>query len=182
MSRLTAINPESATDATKARLEQYLEETGMVPALLRVMAHSPAVLEGFLALQECLDAGVLDKRLRYRIALAVSQANRSNYCVAAYSALGRAAGLSDEAIRDARRASSPDRRTDAALKFARALEQRPGPTLDRHLARLRSVGFSDAEIAEITARAIIVSLSNYFYHISDIAVDFPPVDLAETEE
>jgi len=151
----------------------------MVPALLRVVANSPAVLEGFLAMQKAMDSGVLDKRLRYQIALTVSQANRSAYCVAAYTALGKTVGLSDEALRDARAASSPDRRTDAALKFARALEQRPARALDPCLDRLRAAGFDDAEAAEIVAHVVLVSLSNYFYHLSDIAVDFPPVDLAE---
>lgn len=154
----------------------------MVPALLRVMANSPTVLAGFIGIQQSLDAGVLDKRLRYQIALAVSQANGSAYCVAAYTALGKTAGLSEESLRDARQGASPNRRTDAALKFARALETRPGPISDSYLARLRAVGFDDAEIAEIIAHVMVASLSNYFYHVSDIAIDFPPIDLAETQQ
>ncbi len=180
MSRLAAVSLESATDAARALLERIWEERGMVPALLRVMANSPPVLDAFLAMQERLEAGVLDKRLRYQIALAVSQANGSAYCVAAYSALGKAAGLSEEALGDARRGGSPNRRADAALKFAQALEQRPGRAPDQHLARLRSAGFKDAEIAEIVAHAVLVSLANYFYHVSDIAVDYPPVDPADS--
>lgn len=182
MSRIPAIDLDSATGPAKALLDRIREETGMVPALHRVMANSPAVLEGLLAMQESLDAGVLDKRLRYQIALAVSQANGSEYCVAAFSALGKAQGLSDEALRDARRANSPNRRTDAALKFAQALESRPAQSPDRQLARLRSVGFSDTEIAEIVAHSVLVSLSNYFYHVSSVALDFPPVDMADANQ
>ncbi len=173
MSRLTALELESTTGTARALLEHIWEETGMMPTLLRVIANSPAVLEGFLAMQECLDAGVLDKRLRYQIALAVSQANGSEYCVAAFSALGKAEGLSEEALRDARQANSPNRRTDAALKFAQALEGRPGQGLDRYLTRLHTVGFNYTEIAEIVAHAVLVSLSNYFYHVSRIEMDFP---------
>jgi len=182
MSRLSPIDPASATGLAKALLEQIEDEMGMVPTLIRVMANSPAVLHGFLSMQRALDAGVLDKRLRYQIALATSQANGSAYCVAAYSALGKAIGLSEEALRDARRASSPNRRTDAALKFARALENRPGPAIEPHLAQLRAVGFDDSQIAEIVAHVVFTSLSNYFYHASRIAADFPPIDLAETDE
>lgn len=179
MARLAALTFESATGTARALLERVWEDTGMVPALLRVMAHSPAVLDAFLAMQERLDAGVLDKRLRYQIALAVSHANGSAYCVAAYSALGRAAGLSEEVLRDARRGASPNRRADAALKFAQALERRPAQAPDADLARLRSAGFHDPEIAEIVAHAVLVSLANYFYHVSDVAVDYPPVDPVE---
>ena len=167
------------TGAAKALLERIWEETGMVPALLRVMAHSPIVLDGYLSIQQRLDAGTLDTRMRYQIALAVSQANGSEYCVAAFSALGKAAGLSDEALRDARGANSPDRRTDAALKFARALEARPDGTTRRHLSTLRQAGFADNEIVEMVAHVMVVGLANALYHISDVAVDFPPVDLNE---
>ncbi|NIR91698.1 MAG: carboxymuconolactone decarboxylase family protein [Gammaproteobacteria bacterium] len=181
MSRVSAIDPGSASGAAKALLERIWEETGMVPALLRAMAHSPAVLDGYLAIQERLDGGALDTRLRYHIALSVSQANGSEYCVAAYSALGKAAGLSEEAVRDARRASSPDRRTDTVLKFARALQSGAGQAISRHLPRLRDVGLGDTEIVEVVAHVMIVSLANALYHVSDVAVDFPPVDLKELD-
>ena len=182
MSRLSAIDPTSSTEAAQALLERIWEETGMVPALLRVMAHSPAVLDGYLTIQARLDGGALDKRLRYQIALAVSQANDSEYCLAAFSALGKAAGLSEEALRDARAASSPERRTDTALKFARALASGPSRSVSRHLPRMRDGGFDDTAIVEIVAQVMVVSLANALYHISDVAVDFPPVDLQEAEQ
>ena len=81
MSRLSAIEPASASAAAKALLERIWEETGIVPALVRVMAHSPAVLGGYLSIQDHLDAGTLYDRLRYQVAPAVSQANGSDYCV-----------------------------------------------------------------------------------------------------
>ena len=179
-SRLSAIDPGTATGDSRALLDRLLEETGMVPALLRVMAHSPAVLDGYLAVQKRLGEGQLDKRLRYQIALAVSQANGSAYCVAAFTALGKTAGLSDEAMRDARAASSPDRRTDAALKFAQSLESRSeiAATL---LPQLRGAGFDEPEIVEIVAQVMVVGMANAIYHISDIAVDFPSVDLEMTD-
>ncbi|HSS63653.1 MAG TPA: carboxymuconolactone decarboxylase family protein [Gammaproteobacteria bacterium] len=151
----------------------------MVPALLRVMAHSPAVLDGYLAIQESLEAGSLHKRLRYQIALAVSQAAGSEYCVAAYTALGKSAGLSDEALRDARVASSPDRRTDTALKFARVLKKQSAREASDHLFRLRQAGFKESEIVEIVAHVMVVSLANALYHLSDVAVDFPSIELKD---
>lgn len=123
----------------------------------------------------------MDQQLRYQIALAVSQANQSDYCLAAYTALGKAAGLREEAATDARAASSPNSRTDAALKFVSALEQRPTQTPERELAKLRSVGFSSAEIAEIIANAVLVSLGNYLCHVADMTLDFPAVDPADND-
>ena len=179
--RLPVLDPASATDEQRAPLERVLEQTGIVPALLRVMAHSPAMLEGYLSMQERLEGGALDKRLRYQIALAVSQANGSEYCVAAYTALGRAVGLSEEAMRDARAASSPDRRTDVSLKLARALASRCDVSARDHLPRVVDAGLGPAEIVELVAHVMIVSLVNALYHLSAVAVDFPPVDIDEID-
>lgn len=182
MSRLSALDPDSIAFAAKTLLEQVQREIGMVPAILRVIANSPAALEGFLAMQECLDNGALDKRLRVQIALAVSQANDSEYCIAAHTAIGRAAGLSDEALRDARRATSPDSRTDAALKFARALGARPALPLDKHLDRLRDAGYESTHVAEMIAHTVLVSMTNCFFHASAVNLDFPRVELSEVSD
>lgn len=181
MSRLSPVQLQSATESQRVLFERIFEETGMVPALLRVMAHSPFVLDGYLAIQERLDAGLLHKRLRYQIALAVSQAAGSKYCIAAYTALGKTAGLSEEAVRDARAASSPDRRTDIVLKFALALASRSGQAPGDHLSRLRQAGFVDSDILEIVAQVMVISLANALYHLSDLEVDFPSVELEQSE-
>ncbi len=179
MSRLSTLDFESTNDTVKALLEHVREDIGMVPAIFRVIANSTAALEGFLAMQSCLNAGVLDKRLRLQIALAVSQANGSEYCVAAHSALGKAEGLSEEALRDARQGNSPNRRTEAALRFSKALGERPVQPLDEFLSHLRNVGFTEVEIAEIIAYAALVNVTNYFCHASVVTLDFPSIDLLE---
>lgn len=176
---LLPIDPASANAQVKALFDRMREDKGMVPALQRVLAHSPTVLKGYLAFQQQLDDGGLDRRLRYQIALAISQANESEYCVAAYSALGRAVGLSDQALRDARLASSPDRRTDTVLKFARALEDDVAGAAHRQLSRMREVGFNDSDIVEVLAQVSVVAMLNCLYHLSTVAVEFPFVDLME---
>lgn len=181
MSRLSPIDLERTARSAKTLLEAIEDEMGMVPGLLRVMAHSPAALDGYLAIQGRLDSGKLDRRLRYQIAVAVSQAQNSRYCVAAYTALGRAAGLSEQALSDARVAASPNRRLDTALKFSRSLRQCTEQSAQRHLTRLQKAGFSDGEIVEIVAHVMVVSIVNSIYHLSDIALDFPPVDWDEAE-
>ena len=178
---LLPIDPASANAQVRALFDRMREDKGMVPALQRVLAHSSTVLKGYLAFQEQLDDGGLDRRLRYQIALAVSQVNESEYCLAAYSALGRAAGLSDQALRDARMASSPDRRWDTVLKFARALENDVAGAARDQLWRMRDVGFNDSDIVEVLAQVSVVAMLNCLYHLSAVTVDFPSVDLTEIE-
>ena len=73
---LLPIDPASANAQVKALFDRMREDKGMVPALQRVLAHSPTVLKGYLAFQEQLDDGGLDRRLRYQIALAISPGER----------------------------------------------------------------------------------------------------------
>jgi AhpD family alkylhydroperoxidase len=120
----------------------------------------------------------LSPQLREQIALAVAQENDCDYCLAAHTALGRSVGLSDEAIRDSRRGASPDSKTDAALRFARLIVEKRGRVSDEDVARVRYAGHTDAEIAEIVANVAVNIFTNYFNHVAETEVDFPPAQRA----
>ena len=173
--RLKAIQPHQAQTGARALLEGIEAELGMVPNLFRTMANAPAVLEAYMALSQALSGGILCEALREQIALTVSEANGSDYCVAAQAAIARAVGLTDEAIADSRRASCPDSRTAAALQFARAVVQKRGRVSDAELRAVRRVGYGDGEIAEIVANVMRATFSNYFNHVAEPEVDFPEV-------
>jgi AhpD family alkylhydroperoxidase len=68
----------------------------MVPNMTRAMANSPAVLDGYLQLSGALTKGKLPAKTREEIALAVSQANSCDYCLAAHSTIGKMVGLSPD--------------------------------------------------------------------------------------
>jgi uncharacterized peroxidase-related enzyme len=147
----------------------------MVPNVIRTLANSQAVLDAFLAFSSRLEQGVLPADLRELIAVAVSEANGCEYCLAAHSAFGKAAGLSEEEITDGRRGTSPDRRVEAVLRFVRAVIEKRGWVSDDDLARLRGAGYSDEEIVEIMANVALNMFTNYFNHVVDTIVDFPRV-------
>ena len=94
---------------------------GRVPNLMKAMANSPAVLEGYLGFSGALAHGTLDPKLRERIAIATAESNGCGYCLAAHSLLGKLAGLDEDERLANRRGHSHDARADAALKFARTL-------------------------------------------------------------
>jgi AhpD family alkylhydroperoxidase len=72
-----------------------------------LMAVSPDVLSGFIALQTALDR-TLDARTRDTVALTVSQANGCNYCLGAHSYVAaKFNGTDAEEIALAREASPP---------------------------------------------------------------------------
>jgi alkylhydroperoxidase family enzyme len=156
-------------------LRDVQAEMGMIPNLLLFMAHSPAVLKGFLTLRDGLEWGVLTDKLRGHISLAVAERHRSEYNLAAYSALGRTAGMSDEEIIDARCGRSPNSKLQAALRFACAVVDRGGDVKDEDLARLRAAGYGNREIVEILAWVGVSTFSDYFAQVTQAEIDFPKV-------
>ena len=100
MSRIhTPATIEAAPMASRPQLQAVQKQLGTTPNLFRVVANSPAALEGYLGMSGALARGALPAQTRERIALAVAQLNGCDYCLAAHSFLGRnLAKLSDEEI------------------------------------------------------------------------------------
>ncbi len=179
MSRLKAINPEQATGQAKRLLDGVQSKLGFAPNIMRTMANSPAVLQGYLDFSNALSKGNLSPKLREQIALAVSEINDCQYCLAAHSAIGRSVGLSEEAIEDSRRGESPDTKEATALDFTRKVVLDRGWVADEEVAKLRKVGFTEGDIAEIIANIALISFTNYFNHVAKTEIDFPKVSKLE---
>jgi len=180
MERLEPIDPAAAEDSTSRLLSDVADELGMVPNVLLTMAHSPDVLEGYVAFRRKVRAGVLGDDLRERIALAVSASNGCKYGLAQHAAMGLAAGLSDEDIADSRRASSPDRRVEAVLQFAQRVARGAVDPAETGVARLRRAGFDDRAVAEILATVALTMVENYFNKAAGTFVDYPSDDTTST--
>ena len=89
MSRISIPTVESAPSASAPLLAAVKQQLGSVPNLMKLLAVSPAALEGYLSLSGALGKGALDAGIRERIALAVAQHNGCDYCLAAHSYLGK---------------------------------------------------------------------------------------------
>ena len=175
MTRIRPVDPEKASGKTKELLDGIQSKLGMLPNVFTALATSPEVLQGFVGLHDALEGGVLTAKLRERIGLTVSQANRAEYCLAGHAAIGKAIGLSDDEIIDSRHGRSPDKRLDVALRFARAVIEKRGGVSDQEVTRLRSAGYGDREIAEILGCVALSIFGNYFTQVAQTEVDFPPV-------
>src|SRR5271167_3480163 len=155
MSRLPAIQPQAATGKAKELLDAVQAKLKITPNMTRVMANSPAVLEGYLSFSGALAGGALDPKLREAIALEVGEQNSCQYCVSAHTAIGKLTGLSDSEINDAREAKSVSPRNTAALQFAHQVVATKGRPTDADVEAVRRAGFSDGEIAEIIAHVAL---------------------------
>lgn len=105
----------------------------------------------------------------------MGEANQCEYCLAAHTALGKMAGLSEAEIADSRRGASSDGKAEAALGFARKVVRERGWVSDEDVAKLRSARFDDSGIAEIVATIAVNIFTNYLNHVAETVVDFPEV-------
>ena len=175
MSRISAVDRIHAGEHVAQTFDAIQKTLGMVPNMMRTLAQSPSVLDGYLGLSAALGRGRLASALQERIALAVAEANACEYCLSAHTALGRRAGLSDDELAASREGRSADASADAALRFAMAVLERRGAVTDDDLARVRAAGFADAEVVEIIAHVALNVFTNYFNRAAGTEIDFPKV-------
>jgi uncharacterized peroxidase-related enzyme len=177
MSRLaTPESIEAAPEAAHASLRAVEKQLGVTPNLFRVVANSPAALQGYLGLNGALAHGTLDAATRERLALTVAEINGCDYCLSAHSYLGKnVAKLDDGELERARDAASGDPKVAAALQFAAAVTRRRGHVGDAELQAVKAAGYSDGQIVEIILHVALNTLTNYVNEVADTAIDFPRV-------
>lgn len=175
MPRIAALDPEQAGPKARPLLDAVKQKLGVTPNMMRTMAQSAAVLEGYLALNAALAKGALGHRIGEQVALLTAERNGCTYCAAAHTALGKGAGLSDDDIAEARAGRAAEPRAAGALALARSLIERRGHVTDADVAAAREAGLSDAEIGEVVAHVALNVFTNYFNTLADTDVDFPAV-------
>lgn len=171
MARIAPIDPATATGRAREIFDGPLK--GKHFNMFRSMAQEPAALQAYLGMAGALSHGCLSAKEREVVQLAIGEANGCAYCVAAHTAIGRGAGLSDEQMIAARRGSLADARLNALVRFATAIHEKKGHVSDADLAAFRGEGFGDAHIAQVVAEYGLAVFTNTFNHVAQPAVDFP---------
>lgn len=169
---------DAAPAASRPLLEAVKKQLGIVPNLFRMVANSPAALEGYVGLIGALGKGTLPAATHERIALAVADANACDYCLSAHTYLGRnVAKLDDAEIAANRRGTSNDSHAAAAVRFARKVMQHHGHVADDDLRAVRAAGYDDAQIVEIVQHVGLNVWTNYVNGVAQTAIDFAPVEV-----
>lgn len=154
---MTHLNPPDAAalDEVKNELDFVAAAMGFEPNSMKIMAHRPNILRGFLALMGAIigpDA-VLDPGLRQMIAHIASSAAGCRYCQAHTAHGADHAGVSQEKIEALwSYADSPlfTEAERAALSLAQAGGSVPNRAEAAHFDALKA-HYTDAEMVEITA-------------------------------
>lgn len=177
MSRMTTVDPVTATGKTKELLDAVKAKMGKVPNLIRTMAHSTAAVEAYLNLSGALAGGVLTAKQREQIALAAAQANGCEYCLSAHTMLGKMNGLGEGEIAAARQGAAADPKSAAILQFALQVINQRGAVSDAAVNQAFQAGLTEGEIAEIVANVALNTYTNYLNNVARTEVDFPRVAL-----
>jgi uncharacterized peroxidase-related enzyme len=179
MSRIPIPVTIDAVPATsRPLLEAVKKQLGVVPNLFRLVATSPAALEGYLAMNGALARGALPAATRERIAIAVAEINGCAYCLSAHSYLAANLSKLDAAeIAANRMGTSNNAKADAAVRFAASLARERGHVGPEGLAKVKAAGYDDAQVIEIVQHVALNTWTNYMNEVADTPIDFPPVAL-----
>jgi uncharacterized peroxidase-related enzyme len=173
MTRLKNVSVEAATGPTKGLYEAVQKKLGTVPNLFQGIGSSHAALKAYLEAGEALSAGSLSFAEREAVALAVSQVNECNYCLAAHTALGKMAGIRDDEMIAIRKPGVASSKLQVLGGFARAVVQKRGYVSDDELEQVKEAGYTDAAVTEAIMVIALTTFTNFFNHVNKTVVDFP---------
>lgn len=166
ISRFPVPEIKDLPDDIRTAILAVQEKAGFVPNVFLTLAHRPAEFRAFFAYHDALmlkDTGSLTKADREMIVTATSAKNHCLYCVVAHGALLRIYSkqplVADQvAVNHLKADITP--RQKAMLDFAVKVCLDSQNVVDEDYAALRSHGFDDEDIWDITAITAFFGLSN----------------------
>ena len=171
MPRMRALDPEQAPSAARTLLTDIIDRHGDAGPMVRTMANSPALLQGYLQLSRAMKRSALPRPLSEKISIAVQEWIGCALCLAAHTAAGRGAGLTEVDIELARQGTATDAREAALLTYAVRVLTEPATLTDADLAELRSHGWSDRVIADVVGLVALNQLTGSFNLVAGLAPD-----------
>jgi uncharacterized peroxidase-related enzyme len=175
MSRFKIPTREEAHVDTHSTLDAVGKRLGFIPNLHRLLSISPNALAGWAALSDSLKQ-TLDARTREGMALAVSEVNGCDYCLAAHSYVATTFTKSPpEEIALNRKGTSKDPKRAAAIGFAKVLVEKRGKVSEEELQTVRDAGFSDQQILEMVALCVQFLFTNFINNVANTSIDVPEI-------
>lgn len=165
ISRFPVPSLKSMPDDIRERILAVQEKSGFVPNVFLVLAHRPDEFRAFFAYHDALmeKDGGLTKAEREMIVVATSAANQCQYCVVAHGAILRIRAknplVADQVAINYRKADITERQR-AMLDFAMKVSLSAQTVTDADIAAVKSHGFADDDVWDITAIAAFFALSN----------------------
>lgn len=168
MRNITPLKPEDAPEKSRELLDGINGRHGSVGDMVATMAHSPALLQGYLDFSRVMKRAKLPRQLSEKISLAAQGWIGCGTCMAAHVAAAQAAGLGDTDIALAREATATDPREAALLTFAVRVLAEPATITADDIAELRNHGWTDRTIADVIGLVSLNLLTGSFNLVAGI--------------
>lgn len=172
MGRFSVPDPDDLPADIRTRIDEETESAGFTPNVFSAFAFKPSHFRAFFDYHDALiEHATLDRDEIEMVIVTVSGVNDCLYCVVAHGALLRIYGedpkLADQLATNHRSASLSSRH-HAMLDFAVKLTETPGRVHDPDIQDLKSHGFSDEEIWDLTSVVSLFNLSNRMATVADM--------------
>ena len=119
MPRFAPLTAETAVGASRDLLGELVERHGTVGDMVSTMAHSPAVLGGYLQLSRAMRRAKLDRRISELLSIAVQAQQGCGLCLDAHVAAARSLGVAEEEISLAHQGTSSNPAISAMIRLGR---------------------------------------------------------------
>jgi uncharacterized peroxidase-related enzyme len=169
----TIYNTENAPENAKPLLKAAKDNFGFVPNLLGEFAEAPAVLEGYLKLNEIIGKSSFTAQEQQAAILAVSIVNECHYCSAIHSTILKNLLKTDEVIVNAIRNGDPipDSKLNALVNYTRKVVEKRGYVTDAEIQEFLDAGYTKQNVLEVNLIIALKTISNYTNHIADTPLD-----------
>jgi len=168
MRNLAPLDPEDAPGKSRELLDDLIGRHGSVGDMVATMAHSPALLQGYLDLSRAMKRAKLPRQLSEKLSIAAQGWIGCETCMAAHTEAGRAAGLSETDIALARDGTATDRREAALVAFALRVLAEPASITSDDVTELRQHGWHDPVIAEVVGLVTLNLMTGAFNLVAGI--------------
>jgi uncharacterized peroxidase-related enzyme len=165
MALVSYVSNQQAAEKVKPVFEGMEKKIGAVPNVFRAMAHSPEMLEAFLALNATLPKTQLDGKLREMAYIKTSELNGCDYCLHHHRTLGKKAGLNDRQVAETADFEASDAYDELQRDVMRYAEQvtRHINVEDSLFNRLKQ-SLNDRQIVEL---AMTVGIANFTNRVTE---------------
>lgn len=163
----------TAPEASKPVLENIQKAFGFIPNLMATFANSPAVLQGYLAMDGVFEKGTFTPVERQAILLAASEENSCAYCSAAHATIAKnflhAPAEMVAAIRDGRPLA--DQKLNALVHLVREIVRKRGFASPETVDAFLAAGYQKPQVMELLLGVALKTVSNYLDHLSPATID-----------
>lgn len=172
MSKFNVLTREEVSETNQTIFDNLQKGLGFVPNIYAAMGHSKNALSSYLQFSNAPTS--FTKKEKEAIDLAVSQVNECQYCLSAHTAISKMNGFTDEQIIELRKGNSSwDTKLDILAQTAQNIAINRGQIGEKSLDAFYAVGYNKENLVDLIVAIGIISVTNIFHNVTDVAIDFP---------